>query len=82
MILISIRIRGIFSSVRRYLHTMNCFEVRDINYPRAWASSLNFDNQFIYCFGGYNPFYEKQYIEKIEKYLVGANDWIAIKFSI
>ena len=26
------------------LTTMNTYETRDINYPRAWGSSLNFQN--------------------------------------
>ena len=60
---------------------MNTYETRDINYPRTWSTGLNFKNEYIYCFGGYNPNYGETYVNKIEKYNVGANDWITIKFS-
>ncbi len=39
------------------LITMNTYESREINYPRIWASSINYENKFFYTFGGYNPYY-------------------------
>ena len=63
------------------LKTLNTYETRDINYPRTWASAINYNNQYFYAFGGQNPNYIEKYVDKIEKYLVGANDWITIKYN-
>ena len=30
------------------------YPIREVNYPRAWASSIRIDDSLIYLFGGFN----------------------------
>ena len=64
------------------LKSKKFYEIRDINYPRQWASSINYNNNHIYLFGGINPGYINTYVEKIEKYIINLNDWSVLKYTI
>jgi len=57
-------------------------DMRDINYPRQGACSLNVNNTHIYVFGGQNPKYLDFYVDKIERYAIKLNDWSVVKYSI
>lgn len=56
--------------------------MRDINYPRQWASTINVDNNHVYAFGGFNPNYMNMDVDKIEKFIIKLNDWVVLKFNI
>lgn len=64
------------------LKTKKFYEIRDINYPRQWASSINVDNNHVYTFGGFNPGYMNMDVDKIEKFIIKLNDWVVLKFNI
>lgn len=64
------------------LKSKKFYEIRDINYPRQWASTINVDNNHVYTFGGFNPNYLNMNVDKIEKYMVKLNDWVVLKFNI
>jgi len=57
-------------------------DMRDINYPRQGACSLNVNDTHIYVFGGQNPKYLDFYVDKIERYAIKLNDWSVVKYSI
>ena len=63
------------------LKTKKFYEMRDINYPRQWASAINVDNNHIYTFGGFNPNYMNMDVDKIEKFIIKLNDWVVLKFN-
>lgn len=52
------------------LLSLNTHKTCNVSCPRTWAGSLNFQNKALYLFGGYNPNYQTNYIDKIEKYLI------------
>ena len=64
------------------LKTKKFYDIRDINYPRQWPSSINVDNNHVYTFGGFNPNYMNMDVDKIEKYIIKLNDWVVLKFNI
>jgi len=74
--------RVITKCERLDLKSKKFYEIRDINYPRQWASSINFNCNHIYLFGGQNPHYVNNFVEKIEKYIVNLNDWSVLKYTI
>jgi len=64
------------------LKSKKFYEMRDINYPRQWASTINVDNNHVYAFGGFNPNYMNMDVDKIEKFIIKLNDWVVLKFNI